>query len=165
MINVRLIDLVLSEENFWNVFESTVKSSDAQQVAWAQIHQAWRSLLLSDEIKEKLAATYATKDADYMGRVGELWRSVAFAIRARESCLETFQQFLLEQAQPARYWRRGYCPAREAKRREKVRDALREKTKEVTRLLDELTPYLLIELPWANRTYRLSEFWHNLSIK
>lgn len=140
------------------MFESTVKSSDAQQVAWGQIHQAWKGLLLSDEIKEKLAATYATKDADYISRVGQLWRSVAFAIRARETSLETFQQFLLEQGQPARYWRRGYCPAREARRREKVRDVLHEKTKEVTRLLDELTPYLLIELPWANRTYRLSSY-------
>ena len=147
-------DEVLSDDNFWNQFESTSRSSDTQQTAWAQIHSAWKSLLLDDSVKEKLAALYATKDDEYMHRVGQLWRKTAFAIRNRESSLASFQQFLLEQAQPARYWRRGYCPARESKRREKVRAVLYENTKEVKQILDELEPYCTVELPWANRTYR-----------
>ena len=56
-----LKDDVLNDENFWNVFESTLKNNEAQQTAWAQIHQSWKSLLLPDTLKERLAGIYATK--------------------------------------------------------------------------------------------------------
>ena len=52
---------VLNDENFWNVFESTLKNNEAQQTAWAQIHQSWKSLLLPDTLKERLAGIYASK--------------------------------------------------------------------------------------------------------
>ena len=89
-----------------------------------------------------------------MTRVGILWRKTALAIRNREAVLQKFQNFLFEQAQPARFWRRGYCPKREENSREKIRLQLQEKTKEVTDLLDQLSPYCPVELPWSKRSYR-----------
>ena len=89
-----------------------------------------------------------------MTRAGALWRDLAHAIKQREMKLQEFQDFLFEQAEPQRFWSRGYCPVREENRREAIRIDLKAKTRKVEVLLDELEPKIGMEVPWLNRSYR-----------
>ena len=104
--------------------------------------------------REALSATYANQDDEYMIRAGALWRDLAHAIKQREMKLQEFQDFLFEQAEPQRFWSRGYCPVREENRREAIRIDLKTKTRKVEVLLDELEPKIGMEVPWLNRSYR-----------
>ena len=105
-------------------------------------------------LREALSAAYANQDDEYMIRAGALWRDLAHAIKQREMKLQEFQDFLFEQAEPQRFWSRGYCPVREENRREAIRIDLKAKTRKVEVLLDELEPKIGMEVPWLNRSYR-----------
>jgi len=147
-------DDLLNSDNFWNLFESTIPTNESLASSWSQIHAAWKALFISDDIKESLSAAYANQDDEYMARAGALWRDLAHAIKQREMKLQEFQDFLFEQAEPQRFWSRGYCPVREENRREVIRVDLKAKTRKVEVLLNELEPKIGMEVPWLNRSYR-----------
>jgi len=147
-------DDLLNSENFWNIFESSISTNDKIKGYWNQIHSAWKSLMLKDHIREKFAAQYADRDEEYLLKISQLWRSVANSIRERESKLEKFQKFLLEQAEPERFWNKGYCPVKEEQKREKIKEDLSILSKKVESILNQLEPICEMEIPWTNRSYR-----------